>query len=306
MIGEGTKDYFVHPQGLCETSSVGSGTKIWAFAHILPGAVVGRECNICDGVFVESDVVIGDQTTIKSGVQLWDGVRLGNRVFIGPNATFTNDIFPRSKRYLASYPKTVVRDGASVGANATIMPGIQIGEGAMIGAGTVVLSDVPARAVIAGNPGRVVGYAESQAVNHENLPEDFSVKSIQVAVKADSRGRLVAFEFADMPFMPQRMFAIDLVKSHGGRGGHAHRECAQIIGASAGAVTCALDDGTQAYEVLLEDPSRALFVPAGVWVLLFGFTQNAVATVLASHPYSVTDYINDYSEFRRQRSSRSD
>src|ERR1700687_4670147 len=139
------KDYFVHPQGLCETASIGSGTKIWAFAHVLEGAVVGRECNICDGVFIESDVTVGDRTTIKSGVQLWNGVRLGRQVFVGPNATFTNDGFPRSKQHHASFPKTIVRDGASIGANATIMPGIEIGESAMIGAGSVVLADVPAK-----------------------------------------------------------------------------------------------------------------------------------------------------------------
>lgn len=293
------KGYFVHAQGLCETKSVGLGTRVWAFAHILEGAVVGRECNICDGVFVESDVVIGDQTTIKSGVQLWDGVRLGNCVFVGPNATFTNDIFPRSKKHLASYPKTVVRDGASIGANATIMPGIQIGEGAMIGAGTVVLADVPARAVIVGNPGRVVGYAEAQPVSLGSLPESFAVKALEVAEKADDRGRLIAFEFADLPFMPTRMFSVDLVRSHGARGGHAHRECAQIITASAGAVTCVLDDGTRAYEVVLKDPNRGVFVPPGVWVLLYGYSEGAVLNVLASHPYSAADYINDYSEFRK-------
>lgn len=293
------RDFFVHPQGLCETASVGAGTKIWAFAHVLSGAVLGRECNICDGVFIESDVIVGDQTTIKSGVQLWDGVRLGNQVFVGPNVTFTNDIFPRSKKHLSSYPKTTVKDGVSIGANATIMPGIQIGECAMIGAGAVVLADVPARAVVVGNPGRVCGYAESQATSPENLPKLFPAKMMEVAVNSDQRGRLIAVEFADLPFMPQRMFTLDLVESHRARGGHAHRECAQILTASAGAMTCALDDGTNAYEIRLDDPSRALFVPPGVWLLLFSFTEFAITTVFASHPYSAADYISDYSEFKK-------
>jgi UDP-2-acetamido-3-amino-2,3-dideoxy-glucuronate N-acetyltransferase len=90
--------YFVHPAGLCETTEVGTGTRIWAFAHILPGAVVGSDCNICDHVFIENDVVVGDRVTVKSGVQLWDGVRLGDDVFVGPNATFSNDRYPRSRQ----------------------------------------------------------------------------------------------------------------------------------------------------------------------------------------------------------------
>src|SRR3954468_13518903 len=107
---------FVHPQALCESSTVGENTRIWAFAHVLGGATIGRDCNICDHVFVENDVVIGDRVTVKCGVQLWDGVRLEDDVFIGPNATFTNDIFPRSKNYPASFGQTWVRTGASIGA----------------------------------------------------------------------------------------------------------------------------------------------------------------------------------------------
>src|SRR5512141_1125826 len=123
-------DFFVHPNALCESPSIGAGTRIWAFAHVLPGAVIGRDCNICDGVFVENDVRVGDRVTVKCGVQLWDGVRLEDDVFVGPNATFTNDRFPRSRQHLAKYPETVVRKGASIGANATILPGITIGQGA--------------------------------------------------------------------------------------------------------------------------------------------------------------------------------
>lgn len=295
--------YFVHPQGLCETTSVGPNTRIWAFAHVLKGAVLGRDCNVCDGVFIESDVIVGDQTTIKSGVQLWDGVRLGNRVFVGPNATFTNDRFPRSKQHLPAYPKTIVKDGASIGANATILPGITIGEGAMIGAGAVVLEDVPARAVFAGNPGRVVGYAEAEPVQVGGLPERFPARAIGFQAKVDYRGRLTVTEFLDLPFMPQRLFTVDCVAYNRARGGHAHRECSQIIYASAGTVSCALDDGDNAYQIVLQDPGTAVFLPPGIWALLFGFTSNAVLTVLASHPYSSADYITDYTEFLRTKAS---
>ncbi len=114
-------DYFQHPKALVESTTIGRGTRIWAFAHVLPGAVIGEDCNICDGVFVEGDVVVGDRVTVKCGVQLWDGVRLEDDVFVGPNATFTNDPMPRSGQRLATYPETFVRAGASIGANATIL-----------------------------------------------------------------------------------------------------------------------------------------------------------------------------------------
>src|SRR5207342_2576766 len=131
-------NYFCHPNALCESKEIGSGTRVWAFAHILPGARIGADCNICDGVFVENDVVIGDRVTVKCGVQLWDGVRLEDDVFVGPNATFTNDPMPRSKVYPAEFSKTIVRRGASIGANATILPGLTIGECSLVAAGSVV------------------------------------------------------------------------------------------------------------------------------------------------------------------------
>ena len=139
----GDKGYFLHELGCCETERVGTGTRIWAFSHVLPGARIGESCNICDHVFIENDVVVGDRVTVKSGVQLWDGTTLEDDVFIGPNATFTNDQFPRSQQYLDKYPRTVVCHGASVGANATILPGLTIGRHAMVGAGAVVTRSIP-------------------------------------------------------------------------------------------------------------------------------------------------------------------
>src|ERR1035437_6479359 len=128
---------FKHPLAVVETEKVGAGTRIWAFAHVLPGASIGRDCNICDHVFIENDVSIGDGVTIKCGVQIWDGIRIEDNVFIGPNATFTNDKFPRSRHYQEAdrIPRTVVNRGASIGANATILPGITVVERAMVGAG---------------------------------------------------------------------------------------------------------------------------------------------------------------------------
>jgi len=150
-------EYLLHPQALCESTKIGARTRIWAFAHVLSGARLGADCNVCDHVFVENDVTVGDRVTIKCGVQLWDGVDLEDDVFVGPNVTFTNDLFPRSKQHPERFLRTRVRKGASLGANATILPGLTIGRGAMVGAGAVVTKDVPEFGICVGNPARVVG-----------------------------------------------------------------------------------------------------------------------------------------------------
>lgn len=147
--------FFRHEQALVETQRIGDGTRVWAFAHILPKATIGSDCNICDHVFIENDVVIGDRVTVKCGVQIWDGMRIEDDVFIGPNATFTNDRFPRSRQPFSLLGITVKR-GATIGANATILPGITIGEKAMVGAGAVVTKDVPPHVLVVGNPARVL------------------------------------------------------------------------------------------------------------------------------------------------------
>ncbi|MDP4644904.1 MAG: N-acetyltransferase, partial [Opitutales bacterium] len=121
-----------------QSESIGAGTSVWQFCVVLPEAKIGSECNICSHCLIENDVIVGDRVTVKCGVQLWDGLRVEDDVFIGPNVTFTNDKQPRSKQYPDEFPKTMIRRGASIGANATILPGIEIGEGAMVGAGAVV------------------------------------------------------------------------------------------------------------------------------------------------------------------------
>lgn len=156
---------FVHPRGINESDTVGEGTRIWAFAHVLPGARIGMDCNICDQTFIENDVVIGDRVTIKSGVHIWDGIRMEDDVFIGPSVAFTNDRYPRSRQWPAERPVTVVKCGASIGANATLLPGITIGEYAMVGAGAVVTRDVPAYAVVVGNPARVIRQLSSRELS---------------------------------------------------------------------------------------------------------------------------------------------
>ena len=154
---------FVHDRALCLTDAVGDGTRIWAFAYILDGARIGRDVNVCSHVFIEEEVVVGDRVTIKSGVQLWNGVEVGDDVFIGPNATFTNDLFQRSKQRPEVWPRTLLRAGCSIGANATILAGTTIGERAMVGAGAVVTKDVAPDSIVAGNPARVLRTLDEEA-----------------------------------------------------------------------------------------------------------------------------------------------
>ncbi len=148
----------IHPLSDVQSPTIGKGTTIWQFCVVLPKAVIGNNCNICAHVLIENDVVIGNHVTVKSGVQLWDGLRIGDNVFIGPNVTFTNDKFPRSKRYPDEFAWTIVHNGASIGGGAVILPNITIGEAAMVGAGAVVTRSVPDRAVVVGNPARIIAY----------------------------------------------------------------------------------------------------------------------------------------------------
>lgn len=152
----------IHPLAHVLSAQIGEGTTIWQFAVVLEKARIGCNCNICSHVFIENDVIIGNRVTIKNGVQLWNGLRVEDDVFIGPNVTFTNDKFPRSKVYPSSFLQTIIQEGASIGGGAVILPGITIGRKAMVGAGSVVTRSVPARAIVVGNPARIVGYVEQE------------------------------------------------------------------------------------------------------------------------------------------------
>lgn len=301
---------FIHERALCETDRIGAGTRVWAFAHILPGAEVGRNCNVCDGVFIENDVVVGDDVTIKCGVQLWDGIRIGNSVFVGPNATFTNDRFPRSKIYPVSFANTVVEDGASIGANATILPGVRIGRGAMIGAGAVVTKDVPPYAVVVGNPGAVSNFQATRFVATEAATPGAAIKLGVGACEVrtfrrhtDKRGALVPLEFAnDLPFTPQRTFLVTASSSDEIRGQHAHKACGQFLIAASGSLLIVADDGKSRGEILLDSPAQGLYLPPMVWGIQYKFSPGATLIVFASHSYEEADYIRDYSDFLRAAS----
>jgi acetyltransferase-like isoleucine patch superfamily enzyme/dTDP-4-dehydrorhamnose 3,5-epimerase-like enzyme len=304
--------HFVHPQGLCESQHVGRGTRIWAFAHVLPGAVIGADCNICDGVFIENKVTIGDRVTIKCGVQIWDGIILEDDVFIGPNATFTNDMFPRSKSHLHDYAETRICSGASIGANATILPGLTIGRNAMVGAGSVVTRSVPPNAIVMGSPARITGYVnsgqESLSVLHVDERADEKPAVIATQVKnvtlhrlplvADLRGSLSVGEIGQhVPFPVERYFLVFDVPSAETRGEHAHHQCHQFLVCVAGSVAVVADDGKNRQEFLLDQPNRAIHLPPRTWGTQYKYSKNAVLLVLASHHYSAPDYIRDYDKF---------
>jgi UDP-2-acetamido-3-amino-2,3-dideoxy-glucuronate N-acetyltransferase len=146
---------FIHPNASCDSSDIGEDTRIWGFTRIMKGVQIGKNCNICDFVFIESGVKIGDNVTIKSGVYIWTGVSIENDVFVGPNVTFTNDKYPVSKSYPPIVEKTVLRNGCSVGAGATILPGIEVGSFARVGAGAVVTKNVDPYTLVFGNPAKL-------------------------------------------------------------------------------------------------------------------------------------------------------
>jgi UDP-2-acetamido-3-amino-2,3-dideoxy-glucuronate N-acetyltransferase len=298
----------IHDAAICESEKIGKGTNIWAFAHVLPGAMIGEDCNICDHVFIENDVVVGDRVTIKSGVQLWDGLRVGDDVFIGPNATFTNDKNPRSKKRLEKFLKTTIHEGASIGANATILPGVNIGRGAMVGAGAVVTSSVPPYAVVVGNPARISGYVgenrQIEAVENTSMllpsPQVVAGKAVlfPLTQAVDMRGSLAVMEFASQcPFIPKRLFMVHAVPTKSVRGEHAHRKCQQFLIAASGSITVSVDDGKSRGSVVLNSPDRGLYIPPLTWGSQYQFSSDAVLLVLASHEYDDADYVRTYADF---------
>ena len=299
----------IHSQALIDAgATVGAGTRVWAFAHLLSGAVVGRDCNICDHVFIEEGAFVGDRVTVKSGVQLWDGTTLEDDVFVGPNATFTNDLFPRSKDHPGEYARTLVRSKASIGANATILAGTVIGANAMVGAGAVITRDVPPNAIVTGNPARITGYVSAHVrgpirAEHRgaSMPQALSVRGvrlIELSIASDARGT-ISFGQHDthLPFQPKRYFVVYDVPSKEVRGEHAHRKLEQVLTCIRGSVVLVVDDGHERDEVLLDSPEVGLYVPPMVWATQYRYSQDAMLLVLASDVYDPDDYIRSYEDF---------
>lgn len=302
----------LHSYSDIQSTSIGQETRIWQFCVVLPRAVIGAKCNICSHVFIENDVRIGDRVTIKNGVQLWDGITIEDDVFIGPNVTFSNDAFPRSRNYPTNYARTIVRRGASIGANATILPGLVIGEHSMVGAGAVVTRDVPSYSIVVGNPARITAYVDTEKTHR--LASTTKTGSLQVHEVSelagcslhslteieDLRGKLSLVEFhKDVPFEAKRCFWVYGVPSREVRGEHAHLKCHQFLISMAGSVQLILDDGKQRVQVSLDRSSLGVHIPPLIWAVQYRYTEDAVLAVFASHGYDPKDYIRDYRTFLR-------
>lgn len=288
---------------------MGDGTRIQAFAHVLPGAKIGRDCTIGDHTFIANDVEIGDRVTIHCGVQLWDGVTLEDDVLIGPNATFTNDRFPRSNQQPERLLPTLVKRGASIGANATILPGITIEEQVMVGAGAVVTRNVPRNAVVAGNPARIISYAGARrpaapsisAAPAETGPEETRVEGVilrRLPVAPDLRGTLSFGEVSrHIPFEIRRYFLVFDVSSEQVRGEHAHRTFHQFLICVHGRCCVVADDGLHSQEFVLDSPNIGLYIPPMTWAVQYKYSRDGVLLAFASDLYDPSDYIRDYAEF---------
>jgi UDP-2-acetamido-3-amino-2,3-dideoxy-glucuronate N-acetyltransferase len=302
----------IHPAALVEPgATLGPRTRVWAFAHVLPGARIGSDCNICDQVFIENDVAVGDRVTIKSGVQLWDGIRIEDDVFVGPNATFVNDPFPRSKAYQEEPPRTILKKGCSIGANATILAGVVVGTGAMVGAGSVVTHDVPPHAIVTGNPARISGYVSARVKGAlasrrvRNTLEPLKVSGarlVEMTLAGDMRGNLSAGEYGkQLPFSPKRYFVVFDVPSKEVRGESAHLALEQVFVCLRGSCAVVLDDGKEREELTLDDPNVGLYVPPMTWTTTYRHSPDALVLVLASDVYDPGDYLRDYEEFKRRK-----
>ena len=298
----------IHKTADVQTNLIGNRTSVWQYTVILPKASIGSDVNICSHCFIENDVVIKDRVTIKSGVQVWDGIRIGNDVFIGPNVTFTNDKYPRSKKYPKDFAITVIGEGASIGANATILPGISIGQGALVAAGAVVTRDVPDNAIVKGNPAQITSYVNTNRdflnkINSGDMKKEESTSLRGVSIYSfplikDLRGNLTVAEFEkDIPFKVQRYFVVFDVPNKEVRGEHAHKECHQFLICLSGSCNVLLDDGKNRSEFILDKPNMGIYIPPMTWGVQYKYSSDAVLLVFASHYYDEGDYIRDYKNF---------
>ena len=304
----------LHTTALVETNEIGSGTEIMAFCHIFQGAKIGCDCTLCDHVVVEDGGIIGNCVTIKPGVRVWGGVTLEDNVFIGSNVTFSDDLPRHNGQHPAISSGILVRRGATIGANATLLPGITIGVQAMVGAGSVVMHNVPSYAKVDGNPAQIIGYTQAGLPDQPSpMPETadspalgrhatmvVGVHVYELPLIKDLRGNLSVGEFSrSVPFTPQRYFLVFDVPSGKVRGEHAHRQCHQFLVCIKGSCYVVADDGCHRQEILLDRPNKGVHLPPMVWGVQYKYSPDTVLLVFASDYYEADDYIRDYDEFVR-------
>lgn len=267
--------HVIHPQAHLATQDIGPNTVIAAFASIAESASLGAGCRVLEHVVLEEEVVAADAVVFGAGVIVLRGAKIG--------------------------------EGALLGANSTVGPGLTVGRGAVLEPGSVVADDVPANAIVRGNPARITGYVDGLAEEEAptapariGAPLESRVQGVTVhrlTRATDLRGSLMAAEFAELPFVPQRLFTIFGVPSELLRGSHAHFTCAQLLICVVGSISCLVDDGVAREEITLDSPEVGLFIPPLVWATQYRYSADAVLTILASLPYDAADYIRDYDEF---------
>tara|TARA_B100000212_G_scaffold288705_1_gene229815 strand:- start:30321 stop:31232 length:912 start_codon:yes stop_codon:yes gene_type:complete len=295
-------DTYIHQSSEVLSKEIGEGTKIWQNVIILDKAKIGKFCNINCFVFIENDVCIGNNVTIKSGVQLWDGLEIGNNVFIGPNTTFTNDKYPISKRNRKKNLKTTIKDNVSIGANATILPGIIINKNSLIGAGSVVTKDIPENAIVAGNPAKIINYKNENIYKNKNQDKlcisSLEPRTINLPTFEDIRGSLSVVEIMNQcPFEIKRVFWTYDVPSKETRGEHSHKKCSQFLVCLKGSLSVDTFQGVLKKNFKLDSPKVGLFIPPQIWSLQYEYTSDAVLLVLASELYDEKDYIRSYQQY---------
>jgi UDP-2-acetamido-3-amino-2,3-dideoxy-glucuronate N-acetyltransferase len=297
----------IHPLADVKSENIGKDTFIWQYCVVLPNATIGKNCNICSHVFIENDVIISNNVTIKSGVQIWDRIRIEDNVFIGPNVTFTNDLYPRSKIQSLSKELTIIKAGASIGANATILPGIVVGRNAMIGAGAVVTHDVPDNVLVLGSPAKIAKYLDDDGSFHYRdnqnpanylSKEDGPSYEKSIFSVTDIRGTISILDLInDFPFDVKRLFWVYDVPAIETRGEHAHYSCHQFLICLSGELELTLDDGNNIKTIKLNSKSKGIHIPPMIWACQTNFSKDAVLFVLASEEYKSEDYIRSYSKF---------
>jgi len=309
-----SQDFIIHETAICEAASVGAGTTISSFVRIQTRTKIGSHCKILDYVYIASDAAIADHVTIQPGAKISGVVQIGSHVTIGTNATLVQELVGDQKAGLKQSFGIVVEEEATIGANATILPGVRIGAGAKVNAGAVVTKDVPVGAVVAGNPARISGYvsqdraplattrysADGQPKSAGLLKElPSGAKLVQLPEVVDLRGKLSFAEVDQyLPFTPKRYFLVYGVPTQEVRGEHAHKECHQFLVCVNGSITVVTDNGSTKDQVVLSSPDIGLHIPPKIWGIQFKYTKDAVLLVLASHTYDANDYIRKYNEFR--------